>query len=74
MGLQPFIAYAKKLKQQFSPEISIERKELTSEDLRLINKPKSEEDIYESLTENTDSAVYYIYEIWKLMDKFKEEK
>lgn len=56
------------------PEISVEGKELTSDDLRLINKLKSEEDIYEYLTENTDSAVYYIYEIWKLMDKFKEEK
>lgn len=57
-----------------APTISADRKELTSEDIRLINKLKSEEDIYEYLTKNTDIGVHYISEIWKLLDTWKEEK
>jgi len=55
------------------PSISKESNYLTSEDLQLIAKLKSEEEMYNYLTSNTESGVHYIYEILKLLQKWKEE-
>lgn len=56
------------------PNVSKEKTFLSEEDMQLITKLKSDEDIYTFLTSNTDNGVYYIYEILKLMEKWKEEE
>src|SRR5690625_2685837 len=56
------------------PNVSKEKTFLSEEDMQLITKLKSDEYIYTFLTSNTDNGVYYIYEILKLMEKWKEEE
>lgn len=55
------------------PNISEENTFLNDKDLQLIRKLKSDKEIYSYLTSNADSGVYYIYEILKLMKKWKNE-
>lgn len=55
------------------PNISEENTFLNDKDLQLIRKLKSDKEIYNYLTSNADSGVYYIYEILKLMKKWKNE-
>lgn len=44
---------------------------LTSADYRLIEQLKSDKEIYNYLTKDTESGVSYIYDSWKLMRKWR---
>lgn len=55
-----------------NPTVSNNEKQLTEDDFRLLNKLKSDEEIYTYLTKNSEEGVHYIYKIWKLMDEWKK--
>lgn len=54
-----------------NPSIIKADENLTSADYRLIEKLKSEKEIYEYLTEDTESGVTYIYDSWKFLNKWR---
>ena len=54
-----------------NPSINKADGDLTSADYRLIEKLKSEKEIYEYLTKDTESGVTYIYDSWKFLNKWR---
>ena len=54
-----------------NPTITKANDSLTSDDYRLIEQLKSDQEIYNYLTRDTESGVSYIYDSWKLMHKWR---
>lgn len=54
-----------------NPSITHSDNHLTSKDYQLIEQLKSDKEIYDYLTRDTESGVSYIYDSWKLMRKWR---
>ena len=54
-----------------NPLIAESDTHLTSADYRLIDRLKSDKEIYNYLTQDAESGVSYIYDSWKLMNKWR---